>query len=167
MKFKVFTGLATLLIFISLVSCAKDVKPETEAVRDTKADVKEPTKLDIQFRPVYDLSTYLTLKSYLGGSIHYTSEYLTTPESIQAEIEFLADEGITYPKLLHAEILARHHYRFEDAVIQRIFNFTDWYDQHAVRLLRYNPQSLNSYERENLRRLEKIIYEYYPLNYWD
>jgi hypothetical protein len=90
------------------------------------------------------------------------------PNSVDTNIAYLSEEGLSFTKVLRCEILARHHYLFKnDAVIQRIFNFTFWYDQHKAKTLRYDETTLNAFERENLRRLGKVLNEGFDIHYWD
>ena len=149
--------LITNLAFSGLVSCNKTTKPEIKPATTREYNSKPESKLDKQYNPVMHIAMYFEKKEYNGNLMEYSDDDVKVPQQIKADIISLSDEGITYPVLLKSEIEARHYKRFRNPVIQRIFNFTFWYDQKRSKKGEFNKDSLNKYERANLRKLEALI----------
>ena len=162
MKFIILLGFAAL--FLIIFSCAKCVK--SDLLHGIQGWVYLSIKGYVGFYFVYGIFSYLNLKLYFGNPINYSSEYLITPECIQAEIDFIADKGITYPKIIHNEIHTYHYYHFKTSAIQRILIFNSTCNQHATELLRHAIQYLTAMNTK-IATTGEICLPKYLLNYWD
>jgi len=114
------------------------------------------------------VSDYFNIKLYVADQREYVREDLAIPLSLQIPLQKIR---ISYLRLLHNEIAARHGYIFKDKMLDKIFRGTDWYMPTTRDFFddlnefeSYNIYFIKNTESEILLAGERQIkgWDYYP-----
>ena len=157
----------TILALIIIPSCGQKqetVKKETAvtATPEVKKLVVEPSELvSTAFHTIAD---YFTLKEYDGSKRLYSDKDLLPPLELTNHLSILSESNVTWPGLLYHEISARHNFPISDPLYRKIFNFTMWYDQKAVKRNTFSLALLGEAELRNREMLENKLVQHQTID---